>query len=575
MKAILPVWDGVTGYLKRNKVKAILVVLAMVLAYGFYVTSYTLNVDDVFTSFWNGGRLIAAGRFTGYLMQLVTGFMTYSPFFTMFLALCVYFFAGLVTAVVLNLYSGNQLSDRVVFVFWIVFVTYPLISEQMVYPIILLLALGYLMTALSLWLVDRFFETKSVASIIIALVLMVLYIDFYEAFATVYLTLMMATVLIRFLYGPSDNNRKLLKVFIRMVKLTAALAVAVVIRLVIAKAVLFVYYGTTHAGYGGNSSIYWGEIGVFDCAIWLIRTVFLRYCWAAVDYLPIFIFIACVAAGGVLALILTVRKKSAVPVLAFLFMLAGALSLNVLLGLATNYTMAQALTVFVAFIAMALYLAVEKKKIPRVILSICLVLLVLNQAKSLNVWSVTNYERHEYEMSVVDQIGQDLTANYDVAHKPVVFIGSDDAPRLPESLIERHESGQPLVNALQRLWIRLSDALIPERYFRSVSGFYGADFQDAEGMFEYVKTIRNCTSSCSSYLSWAGGSDEDSWFSAYEEVGIAEQLYDLFDAKGYTLQRCTTDEYRSVKEKAAEMPVYPKNGCIAEMDGVIVVNFGD
>lgn len=575
MKAILPVWDGVTGYLKRNKGKTIFVVLAMVLAYGFYVTSYTLNVDDVFTSFWNGGRLIAAGRFTGYLMQLVTGFMTYSPFFTMFLALCVYFFAGLVTAVVLNLYAGNQLSDRVVFVFWIVFVTYPLISEQMVYPIILLLALGYLMTAHSVWLVDRFFETKSVSSIIIALVLMVLYIDFYEAFATVYLTLMMATVLIRFFYSADENDRKIVKIFFRMIKLTAVLAAAVVIRFVIAKAVLYVYYGTTHAGYGGNSSIYWGEIGVFDCAIWLIRTVFLRYCWAAVDYLPIFIFIVCVIAGGILSLILTVRKKSAVPVLAFLFMLAGALSLNVLLGLATNYTMAQALTVFVSFVTMALYLAVEKKKLPRVILSICLVLLVLNQAKSLNVWSVTNYERHEYEMSVVDQIGQDLTANYDVENKPVVFIGSDDAPHLPASLIECHESGQPVVKALQRMWIRLSDILLPDRYFRSIGNFYGEDIQNAEGLFEYVKTIRNRTSSCSSYLSWAGGGDEDSWFSAYEEVGIAEQLYDLFDAKGYTLQRCTVDEYRSVKEKAAEMPVYPKNGCIAEMNGVIVVNFGD
>ena len=119
VKALLPVWDGVTGYLKRNKVKTVLVVLAMVLAYGFYVSSYTLNVDDVFTSFWNGGRLIAAGRFTGYLMQLATGFMTYSPFFTMFLALCVFFFAGLVTAVVLNLYAGNRLSDNAVFVFWI------------------------------------------------------------------------------------------------------------------------------------------------------------------------------------------------------------------------------------------------------------------------------------------------------------------------------------------------------------------------------------------------------------------------------------------------------------------------
>ena len=80
-----------TGGIKLTKdgkkiAKAMLVVVAMVLAYGFYCTSYTINVDDVFDSFWNGGRLIAAGRFTGYLIQAVTGFMTYSPFFTIFLS---------------------------------------------------------------------------------------------------------------------------------------------------------------------------------------------------------------------------------------------------------------------------------------------------------------------------------------------------------------------------------------------------------------------------------------------------------------------------------------------------------
>ena len=575
VKALLPVWDGVTGYLKRNKVKTVLVVLAMVLAYGFYVSSYTLNVDDVFTSFWNGGRLIAAGRFTGYLMQLATGFMTYSPFFTMFLALCVFFFAGLATAVVLNLYAGSRLSDNAVFVFWIMFVTYPLISEQMVYPIILLLALGYLMTALSVNLADRFFETKSVPSIVLALVLMVLYIDFYEAFATVYLTLMMATVLIRFVYSSSENDRKIAKIFFRMLKLTAVLAAAVAIRFVISKAVLFAYYGTTQAGYGGNTAIYWGKIGVFDCAVWLVRTVFLRYFWAAVDYLPIFLFVVCAIAGGILSLVLTVRKKSAVPILAFAFMLAGALSLNVLLGIAANYTMAQALAVFVAFVVTALYLAAEKKKAARVIVTVCIALLVLNQAKSLNVWSVANYERYDYEMAVVDDIGQELVKNYDVENKTVIFIGADDAPHLPESLIERHESGLPVVKALQKLWLRISDAVIPARYYKSIGDFYGKNIENAQGLFDYLKHIRNCTSCCVSYLSWAGSGDGESWFDAYEDCGIADQLYQLFDERGYPLIRCTKDDYSAYKDRYQELPAYPKNGFITEYDDVIVVNFGE
>ena len=573
MKALKLLACETAAYINRNKLKSAAVILAMVLAYGFYVTSYTLNVDDAFTSFWNGGRLIAAGRFSGYLVQLLTGIMTYSPFFTMFLALCIYYFAGIVTAVVLNRYAEGKLSDQAVFVFWMIYVTYPLISEQMVYPIIVLLALGFLMTAVALWLTDRFYEEKSISSLVVAIGLMVLAIDFYEAFAAVYLTLMMASVLIRFFYSEDPSAKKLPAVFFRMLKLTAVLLAAIVIRFALSKLALFLYYGTTHAGYSGNNQIYWLQIGLLDCAIWLIRTVFFYYFWAGIDYFPIFLFALCAIVGLICSVVLSVRKKSAIPALGFLFMIAGALSLNVVLGIATNYTMAQPLTLFAAASVMGFYIIAEKKKTWRYILGVLIVLLVLNQAKCLNNWSVANYERYEYEMAVVDDIGQDLEENYDVETKPVIFIGKNDAPLLPDALLKKHETQHPLVVALQKAAIRLSDAVLPKRFFSSIGGFYGHEVKNASDLFSFVQRIRNRTSISSSYLSWATN-DTVSWFSSYEDCTLSEETYALFEQRGYELLRCSNEAYETYASAGDALPVYPKKGSIAEIGDYIYVNFG-
>ncbi len=573
MKALKTLYSDCSDYLRKNTAKALLVVIAMVLAYGFYCTSYTINVDDVFDSFWNGGRLIAAGRFTGYLIQAVTGFMTYSPFFTVFLALCLYYIAGLTMAVVINNSSNGRLSSNALFVFWIMFVTYPLISEQIVYPIIILLALGYLMIAVSVYLIGRFFEEKSFFNIAAAVILIILAVDFYEAFASVFLTLMMASVITRFCFSDEEKLPAFKKVFFRIVISTLILLAAIVLRLLISKAALFIYYGTFRAGYSGNNQVYWNQIGILDCAVWLIRTVFLYYFWAGVNYLPIFVFAVCCALGLIVFIVISVKKKSAVPFLAYLLLAAAALSLNVIMGIAAYYTMAQALTVFVAFTVMFIYALCENRKLLRVLAGVVICVLVLNQAKSLNSWSVANYERHTYEMSVVDNIGQELEENWDVANKPVVFIGGDSSPALPAQIDESTKSGLPGVKKLQKLFVNISDRIIPGRFFTSIGDFYGEDINNAEELFEYTDRIKNKTSATISYISWTYGGE--SWFDEYEDTGVSSPLYQLFELRGYELRRCSEDEYKKYCNEYSNLTAYPEKGYITEKDNCIIVNFGE
>ena len=129
-----------------------------------------------------------------------------------------------------------------------------------------------------------------------------------------------------------------------------------------------------------------------------------------------------------------------------------------------------------------------------------------------------------------------------------------------------------MVKAYQRLFLKLSDALLPEHYYISIGDFYGEDIKNAEDLFEYVKHIRNCTSVTSSYLAWTDGNSR--WLSVYESDPISDQRYRLFESRGYYLKQCTDEEYDRFAELYPELTAYPKDGYITEQDGFIIVNFG-
>lgn len=561
-----------TDYLKGNTGKAICVALAMLLGYGFYICSYTVNIDDIFTDFYNGGRLIAAGRFTGWLLQLFTGFLTYSPFFTMALGVMIYYVAGLVYAVVLNRASGHRLSAAVQFVFWLVFVTYPIIAEQMVYPIIHLLALGYLLVAVSLHLFMEFRSSRQWSLLCPAIIAMVLTIDFYEAFASVYLTLLMALCLVKFGYAEAPEEMTF-KYYLKLVMQALALLVcAVVVRQIIAIGFMYGWYGTGKSGYSGNSSLYWFAIGPFDCAFWLVRTLFLKYCWAGIAYFPIFVFVLACLLGLLLSLGRCRKSHSSLPFLLFAALFLSAISLNIVLGLATNYTMAQALTPFVAFVIAWGYQRAESCPVCSWLAGLLIAVLVLNQVKSLNTWSVINYKRCQYEMGIVDRIGVELVARYPVKDKPVVFLGAPTAPHLPAVWQQENENNQVLARLFRKGCLRLSDALLPRKYLQNIGGFYNQNITNADELYDYVKTTRCCSSASVSYLSWTKG--YPSWFGKYEKYEPYGHTYGLFQDKGYDFVHCPVETYEKYKDAYKSFPAYPLEGYIQEKDDAILVNFG-
>jgi hypothetical protein len=56
---------------------------------------------------------------------------------------------------------------------------------------------------------------------------------------------------------------------------------------------------------------------------------------------------------------------------------------------------------------------------------------------------------------------------------------------------------------------------------------------------------------------------------------VSEQLYQLFELRGYELKHCTQADYQKFSGDYGSLAAYPENGYITEKDNCIIVNFGE
>ncbi|MBO4551557.1 MAG: glucosyltransferase domain-containing protein, partial [Bacteroidaceae bacterium] len=497
--------------------------------------------------------------------------------FTMAFALCIYCLAGLSSGMVLKRISGDTLSDNELFVHWMVFVTYPIVSEQMVYPILVMLALGYLLVPLALYLCWKSFNRDRIIwqELLLAVILLTFAIDFYESYASVFLTFLAEAVCLAHL-NKKDNSQEhefWRPVFSLLVKSGCVLVVAVVLRQIINMLFMFTWHGTWHSGYSGNSSLYWLAIGWFDCAFWLVRTMSVYYFWASACNLSIFIFTCCWIAWGIAAVVKSICERSIRPMFIALLLIASAVSLSLVLGLATPYRMGQALVPFVAFSIMMLYVNSEGHRWLHITACMLIALLVMNSIKSLSDWSYINYKRYEYEMALVDRIGFTLQKEFPIDKKPVVFAGGKNAPYLPETLRGDRRFPHPLGNLFQKGMLCLARHLLPAKFYRNIGDFHGLQINNEQDLLRFMESLQNPSLVSVSYLSWLR--KHKSWYDKFEPELPGGHIYGLFQEQGYPLLRCTDAQYDESISQSKNLPAYPAKGSIVEMDDRIIVNFGE
>lgn len=211
-----------------------------------------------------------------------------------------------------------------------------------------------------------------------------------------------------------------------------------------------------------------------------------------------------------LAIYYTVKKKSAFLFLLFACFGFFALSVQIAQGY-LYYRTCQTFNLFIACIALLLLDLFGAQKVLAKITAVLMTLLVIWQCKDINLWFYKDWANYQKNVYALHVIATDLNSGYNVAEKPVCFFNRDYESFLMTWDEDQQEIGEsPIVSAIAFLGDQTSPCLIQ--------------------LFEY-------------------------------------QGYDF-------LLTPSEEQVEEARKYTKEMPAYPKEGYIKELDDVIIVNLG-
>lgn len=529
----------------KEKIIWIPLLLTVICSYGFYITNYTIGLDDTSViRYYVDGRAPAMGRYSIYLLERITDVANFSPFILEICNIILLSAAALACIVLFKVITKDRVPLFIYSIFACVFVSYPLFNEIFIYYLHGSpgMSLGYLLTALcTLWtyIYIQNEEKKKIRNLVFAIIAMYFAIGIYESFALVYILLCSATLLLFSVYEKKMTAKQVLKWIL--------IFVLPVLFAVVFRSVTFFLFSTildvpNYMRGMGDMRWMFGANRIENFKN-LLLDWFTMYGVNALFYEPIRNYALSMIAFFIYIVIKIVKQKNGWIVLGGLGVFLSPWLLMPVEGLVTTYRANLGLAFATSFAAMLVFYELHRWIKWKWIIPVIAGILIFNQSYDLNHWFFVDYLKYEYQVELTNQIYYELSQNYDLG-KPVVFIGSE---MLPDDLasythIEYEDREYKKISRLKEIF----DINIPQNFFDSVGYLY----VEVPNLWLYA---------------WGQN--------AFEEGPV--ELSKFYAMHGYEIIPGTGGNYQEASIVNANMPAFPKDGSIVELEKYIVVKVSD
>lgn len=530
----------------------IAVLVIALLSYGFAAANLTISIDDLegdrYTG--SGNQMLQAGRFGTVLSKLLRGGIWNTPFSVDVLAVILLILAAVNLCILFRRIAGDQIPMMSFIIFGCVLISYPLMNEIWEYSgANFNVCIGFFWDSAALLLVHGWLHStgrRNHWALLLASGAMMWVGSSYESLIPVYIFLVFALLALQIVYGPA-GEKKLTEVLRQGLVYAGVLAAGLLLRLLVHQVILSVL--DLESQTNGSTVLYWSFWPVPVVIENLIQEITQLYLLNGLIYFPITEFVAAFALFVVISLA-ACRKHGAVLLLPGAGMLFSLFILSLIQGTASPYRTCQVFAVFVAFTAMVLITWIQNRQWKRAgwvpaLLCAAACWLCVFQAVYLTNFLQANHMRSQEEAAVIRDIGTKLEAEYD-PDKPVIFIGSYE--------ISDYTLEQVSIPEDSTAW------KVYKKGLRKHSEIFYVPYDEAALSRKLPVTNVN------SVLDWA-----------VEAFGSQEAMYHLFEYYGFDYTPADLDAYpeAAAYAQAQDMPVYPRNGCIAETDEYIIVRLGE
>ncbi|MEI7689432.1 MAG: glucosyltransferase domain-containing protein [Candidatus Saccharibacteria bacterium] len=493
-----------------NKYILLLTFITVALGYGFALTNSSISTDDTAASlYFQGGELIAQGRFFPVIISKILGGMNFTPFWLEFMAIIMMVLAGFLYLCLFKKVTKDKLGKVAYILFIPVFISYPLINEIFIFnTAVISIGIGYLFTAISTIFVYEFVVSKKKLwpMLVAPLLLMMAVVSTYESFVTVFLLGMFMILFLQYLYNYRDLGFDK-KIWIKYICIfSSVIAVAILLEF----AVTNIYINMHHIVPSKNAEagvVWFGAGGIIGNIIPFINSMrgFVDpWCGYLPGYLSMIILQLSTLALFIFATIKSIIHRNYWLILFAIALFLSILSLSFVQGRAVPFRACQGFAIFVAFVVMVIYDQTPKRIKPLMLLAV--IYLVTMQTYDLTKWFYNDNLRYQEERTTMITVAETIKRDFD-ATKPVIFIGE----------------------------------------------------------YQQGSVIRHGQTNGYSFINWGKY--------PFPANGPGEQLLRFLDTNGEYLVRPTLDQYTMARENLDNMARWPKAGSIVEYKGVNVVRF--
>ncbi len=506
-------------------------------SFGFYITHYTVNVDDLTGEFYVSGELLAQGRFTWTILGRFLKLYEHFPFFDAAFAIVLMLVMLTLVCALFRKASGGAVSIGACIVFSCLYISYPLACEAYAFASLpLYIHIGGLLSFTALYLLYRTDGKWKPLPIVLACLLLILVFSLYESVAMMYIFFVCALLLISIRHGTSRFN-DLRGFLLEGLRYATPLALAVLLETIIANWLIGALHLTR--SFNALNNILWAKGFIRICLNNIITGFLYDVCIKSLVYFPMGVM--CVAMLGMLtfAVIDSIRHKPHLPMLiAYGGLFLTLVMLSFIRGASSTYRTAQTYPLFIGFLGLLLtgWLGQQNSKHLRTMLACGVALLVFFQAGDLNHWFAIDHERYQKERADVVAIAHDIRRIDETGTLPVVFVGAYALDQRTQDQITVTDSR--MVETINRL--------------RAVIG------QEPMTVIPIVDTA------VTSYIRWGTIA-----------FGSNRWLIEFFDYCGFHLNAGTKEMLEEAKQIKPTMPAWPMAGSIKAMDDFVIVNFGN
>lgn len=533
------------SYFINHRFYMVSLIFAAIAGYGYEIIHSSMGIDDVCIEiYFEDGLGVAIGRWPFYLINKIFHITDFSPFILELAAVFFMMCAAILWSAVIRSILPKELPIICYIVFSAMFLDYSLIAEVFVYYLQNGIGMIYCLTAISLF-VFYYIQTgilnwkQKIPYEVFMGLMMCVAVSFYESAANLFLF----GVLLIMLADAVAEKRMHVDNFSGCFQ-CAFLTVRVLLYAILGRTVMtrvcMALFDIEPYNYRSFSSVLW----IFEYPgrlLTLLLKIIRDYVVVGIEYYPIRLFVIASAIFIPAVIIYAVKKKSgyllAIGAAAYISLFA----LSIAQGEVVAYRANQTLSVFVAAVLLAVCYWIMKvryvwlKGIGLVLVSS----LVYNSAFDLNQWFAFEYKRNQLEIEEVHHIAYDLRSGYDIANKPVVFVGEyilDEAIQ-KEYSIDASSAAYGMIKQLNT-WMET----------------------DTPALYPYTQVLSY------SFLNWAITS-----FSDYE--GYNREIIRLFEKEGLSLIWGGSELYEKGIKRIEDQNRYPVDGYIREYDDFILVRF--